>query len=678
MQIVLRKVGGYLRSRLLTVAASKNQAIVFQKSSNQAEPWMTLKKLRINGSIFEWTKVVKFLGIKMASSLTGEAQVEYTGKRVRVRLRQLASIASRSWGASMVELRAAYIAYILSVITYAGAAWWASCAETHRAKLRTLHHAGARIITGCVMSTDINSLLLEADIKPLDYYFELATAIEMEKWRRMPEWTTMYKVVMGSRKISAKKEYWQDLGERILREADIQILPPRKTERPIPRPDLIGRDVKTSGIKGYPRSRTPLWSLVPPWSTEFVPKVTINSKLERPPETEDPAQTQRDKKLVSMDALETYGAEYLRIYTDGSVDGSLPYQGAGAYLICDGNVAMTADNAVEVAANTMCYSMRAEALAILAGVRAAGSRHQARKILVATDSASTLDALLAGPLSQKHEILGEIWKELHDQLTRRENPKEAIAFQFIYSHCEIAGNDAVDRKAGLYQTALTRGTAKEPKHSPPRRDIEGVRLVLKERLCKKWKEQMEADNESRSDADKRTFPRFALEQGGTKASKAKELQDMTRKEAVLVRQLRVGETPLMGLFYARLSRFKSMQCRWCRHLHGGNTPIETVQHLFDVCLDPGVAVLRIPELPIALLDSASLFADPHRAIAFYKACIRLLPPPLPPQPPPPPPAPPPPGGRGAGRGRGGRRGRGQNPPPERGGLLRWLIPQPPV
>ena len=53
MQIVGRKVGGYLRSRLLTVAAPKNQAIVFQKSSNQAGPWMKLKKLRINGSIFE-------------------------------------------------------------------------------------------------------------------------------------------------------------------------------------------------------------------------------------------------------------------------------------------------------------------------------------------------------------------------------------------------------------------------------------------------------------------------------------------------------------------------------------------------------------------------------------------------------------------------------------------------
>ena len=43
--------------------------------------------------------------------------------------------------------------------------------------------------------------------------------------------------------------------------------------------------------------------------------------------------------------------------------------------------------------------------------------------------------------------------------------------------------------------------------------------------------------------------------------------------------------------------FKDMQCRWCKHLRVKETPpIETVQHLFDVCSVPKVAALRIPEL----------------------------------------------------------------------------------
>ena len=679
MQGLLRRVGGLLRCRYLTVARNKLKAMVIHRYSDHSGGWTNkgtaCPTLSIQGTQLEWVASMRCLGTTLNYTLTQEENVAHIRKKVSKRLSQLRAIACRDWGSSPRVLRTCYMSYILSVIRYGGAAWWAICAETHRAKLRALHHAGARILTGCTRSTDICSLLLEADLKPLDYYFEIDTAVALEQLRRAPVGTLRHSIATEARGAGSAYAYWQDLAEEQLYMAEVRAMfkdPPRilRTGHRRRNPAAIGRKIYSPDegvvVDAYPRVPTLLASVIAPWDTAWMSKIDIRVTLNSPAGLSEEA-IKADKLRIARTAINELKAGYhgqpiIEAYTDGSVQQEFPHHGAGAYKILP-------NQAVPLTIGPLCSSMRAEAVTLAACLEAIPLGHEAdtRPVLLFTDSQSTLAGLASGPLRQRSHVLERIWTRLR-QVSFFRN----IHLQFIYAHCGISHNETVDGVAGLRLERLINGQERQP-DPPPLRELAGVRRVLVEKWQLNWQNRMASDAAARTAEGKTPHPRLSSCRG-LHPSRAVELESMSRPDAVLVRQLRVGETVAAGTFRARLYHLADdwRRCRWC----GGAT--ETIIHLFDHCQ----AVEQAREeagrgLPPQERFSDALYGYPYAALHFYRAVLRMLPvaPPLPardPPPPPPPPMPPeasaesaegganPRGSRGrASVGRGGRSGAGR-------------------
>ena len=638
LQLVLKRVEGRLNHLALTVSGPKLQAILFQKEATHDDSWMHLPELKIAHHKIPWTKVVRFLGVQYSSNATQKEQALSVHRKASPRLKQLRAVATREWGASLPTLRQAYLGYILSVLTYAAPSWWPRAAEGHRNRIRALHHEGARIITGCIASTDLNSLLLEADLYPLDHYMDMAAVVELEKWRRMPPCTLMHKVAMGPRRPSQvlKTPQWQDEAERILQEAGLAAFKAHVAGRP---------NAAAAATPIYPRSSTGIHPLVPPWDTGFVNQVHITSSLQGVDKNKGAEEQKAEKLRICREALQepSLAATQLKTYTDASVDVQHPKQGAGAYVYLRDGEELHPRLTSTLNAGKLCYSMRAEAQTLNAAVKATTRAANVPDKAFLTDSASSLASLAKGPIvRQRHSALAMIWPTLRQMMSHPEERlrTRSVHFQFVYAHCGLPGNEFIDRQAGDMLGAIKAGRAGRVNEMDAMQmqsisiDIESVKAEMRHHLLGKWKMRMQRSHEDRLAAGRQPFPRFAMEAGGTAATPRTDLNKFSRRDAVVIRQLRTGETRLAGKYHTRLSREpERVKCRWCL-LNGtapAEAPRETIGHLFDACANPQVQELRLarppgaPPAPRVCADT--LFNDPARALTFYRACLGLIPPP---------------------------------------------------
>ena len=74
--------------------------------------------------------------------------------------------------------------FVGSVAECAGAAWVAAAGGTVVRQVEVEQNTGARLITGCLASTPIDALLVEADLVPLPLRGRIAAANAREKYRR--------------------------------------------------------------------------------------------------------------------------------------------------------------------------------------------------------------------------------------------------------------------------------------------------------------------------------------------------------------------------------------------------------------------------------------------------------------------------------------------------------------
>ena len=96
------------------------------------------------------------------------------------------SIAGADWGGSCGDLRGLYIAYVRSLLECCSAAFSPLLSATRLNELEIIQNKAARIMTGCVKATDIQSLLLEANLLPLKLQYDGQAAIATEKAARLP------------------------------------------------------------------------------------------------------------------------------------------------------------------------------------------------------------------------------------------------------------------------------------------------------------------------------------------------------------------------------------------------------------------------------------------------------------------------------------------------------------
>jgi ribonuclease HI len=363
---------------------------------------------------------------------------------------------------------------------------------------------------------------------------------------------------------------------------------------------------------------------------------------------------EQEKLRVSTLALEAHRLRTLQIYTDGGVSAS--GVGVGAYILHH-------QQQGSIQTGHLSYSFLPEAEAIRLSLRAIRAFRGYEDIVIYSDSQSALSALASGPLHQTHTALAETWQLLH-QMFLNVPTLRSVHFQFVYAHCGVPGNEAVDRVCSTeIRNIESRIT---PIRSPPApMDLISIRLATRRYLQSTWMTTIAALTEPRPFR----FPRLIPRHDRISSSPAKSLDHLSRLDATMVRQLRVGEISGMGTFLSRLLP-EPLHCRWCQQADA----VESVFHLFNHCLAAEVSQLRLSTAPTPAVVEAipidvppganpaplvcfdTLFSDPACALTFFRSCMLLLPPlhaplpwfpnqvppPIPPVPPDPQHAPPPP------------------------------------
>ena len=97
------------------------------------------------------------------------------------RLSQMSKVCGRSWGGNSSDLRSFYRAYVASVFNYSS-----NAVKYKYQTARKCTESSARLITACLDSTRVKSLLLEAGLLPLDICFRYQCMVAAERCRRLP------------------------------------------------------------------------------------------------------------------------------------------------------------------------------------------------------------------------------------------------------------------------------------------------------------------------------------------------------------------------------------------------------------------------------------------------------------------------------------------------------------
>jgi hypothetical protein len=122
-----------------------------------------------------------FLGVTFDRLLHFGQHVDKKVSAAKVKLRQLRALAGTTWGSDHGSLRGLYLSHIRAGLEYAGGAWMPSLGPSAMTKLEVVQRDAARTITGCLRSTPVDALTLEARLVPIATRGEQLAAYMREK-----------------------------------------------------------------------------------------------------------------------------------------------------------------------------------------------------------------------------------------------------------------------------------------------------------------------------------------------------------------------------------------------------------------------------------------------------------------------------------------------------------------
>ena len=102
------------------------------------------------------------------------------------RLKTLRAVSSASWGPSKESLASIYRTFLLPALTYASPGWYPFIYAKHLQPLEALHHSACRAMTGCLSTSPVPLLLLEAGLPPLSVILTSQTLSFFERALRLP------------------------------------------------------------------------------------------------------------------------------------------------------------------------------------------------------------------------------------------------------------------------------------------------------------------------------------------------------------------------------------------------------------------------------------------------------------------------------------------------------------
>ena len=132
LQTVLNRVTDWGNSQGLKFSPSKSVAIAFTRKHK-----LKVTDLRINDSLLEWSKTVKYLGVVLDSRLTWIPHFNEKTKNAKKLLFKYKQIVGTEFGPQPKFMRWMYLGIVRPALTYGAIVWWRSVA-TSQERLKTL------------------------------------------------------------------------------------------------------------------------------------------------------------------------------------------------------------------------------------------------------------------------------------------------------------------------------------------------------------------------------------------------------------------------------------------------------------------------------------------------------------------------------------------------------------
>ena len=142
--------------------------------------------LLLLGSRLRFNPTPTFLGVTFDRTLSYSKHVSSLKAKFFPRLKALLCISASSWGPSKESLSLLYKSFLWSLLIYASPGWFPFLSVTNFTKLKRLHRAASRAITGCLSSSPIPLLLSEASLLPLRVTLTHFTLLSRERALRLP------------------------------------------------------------------------------------------------------------------------------------------------------------------------------------------------------------------------------------------------------------------------------------------------------------------------------------------------------------------------------------------------------------------------------------------------------------------------------------------------------------
>jgi ribonuclease HI len=487
----------------------------------------------------------------------------------------------------------------------------------------------ARIITGTPRATNTDSLLLEANLDPIDRYIDDRTMAAVERIRRRHQSDPLYNKAMGptpsvrkSKKFKA--QCWQQRSDAIL--ARFKIRFDRRRRNHITGQLLKKPCISRSRTIPHPQSTLSFNTLSPQIEYRYAiaPHQAKSIKLRLYPnllEPINPETPDADKKRIAeatIDHLRQRGATW-ELWLDASVANG---KGVGVAHFYTGPPTANVFNPVTrqwaspdtrkwetfALAGAGVHSFTAEAIALKAGLHKLTKQLLPapfnKSLIIATDCRSLVLALEKGPIKLKDPTISHIWRSLYKLFDRG---IVRIAIQWVPSHCGIQRNEFADARA---KTLLLNAKPTEMRRVPMLYST--AVSYYKARNRQHYHDLLTAEETDR------------LMITNSKANLRAE-DKLTRTQQSTLAQLRSGTCTSMGWYvgYCRSGYdpdHKNDLCRWC-----GVAP-ESVLHVFNDCEDLQISLLRAEYHTTTnkTFSANTLCSDQLAALEFHAAAVRVL------------------------------------------------------
>ena len=590
------KMSEWAKVNRMVLAREKCEMMLITTNSKLADYKLNVK---LDDVLLNTVKHPRFLGVHFDRCLNFNHHADVIKRASREKIRLLKSL--KRAGMREEDALVVFRGIVEATVCYSSEIWLSAACKTARNKIESVQCEGLRVAMGLMRGSSKMAILQEAGEVSVATKADAKAGIHAEKCLRLPEGhpartateKPTYRLIRGGRagQLRLKKTCWTEKAFEMNQELN-----------PMPREDLI--------------VRRPLHE----WNIPLVNKIQFKLETKRRISSSN---TPEEKREIGEETIREYDDAEVTIWTDGSVKES--GGGAGAVVCwketeerCE-QVAPTGRlassfwsemNAIYIALkrfNAMCEQDRLIGQEAFEGFEQdrivvqprtnLGRRAIPQKVVIFTDSQSSIAKLGGGVDEQDTEVGINIWIELRLLVERG----SSVVFQWIPSHVGIAGNEYAD-------TLAAEGTklcqVRQKVH------LKAAKALINRKAREvQGRRYQEAVNQSDGIGKSRGNTKWHAEAtGGREFSKATSISENDKR---LLHQLRVGECSEVRRTASRFIDGVDEHCPACGE-------IQTVKHVLVDCKEAGLAHWRRIAWGADEITVREMFEHPNRLLKFWR------------------------------------------------------------